>query len=80
MEFSSAVPAAVMIGSFPTGHYFMIMHTDLENAAFKECLMTENSMCRIGLNIALSGLHQLRHRYRIVVRSELPSEVCKTGN
>jgi len=44
MQFSRAVPAAATISSFPTGHYFMIMCTDLENAAFKKYLMTEKNM------------------------------------
>lgn len=40
--------------------------------------MTENSVCRrLGLPITLSWLYLFRHRYVIVVRSELP---LKTKN
>lgn len=82
MRFSGAVPAAAAsISGFPTGRYFIVTHIDLKDTAFKTCLVMENTMCRkIGLNIALSWHYLFRNRYRIVVRSELPSALCKTGN
>lgn len=52
---------------FPNSRYFMITHTDLENATFKKCLMAGNSMCgRVGLNVTLLWLYLFRHRYRIL--------------